>query len=218
MKGESRCTRQHSSAVKHGTPFALSSKLPLRALETEVGEHCVGPLRKDLLGSLDWPWLISFLKSQNFGSVVQVGLNCGTRDSLHPCKYEQVDRIFVQVRGRTRFLLLDPSLALDGLYPYPVHHPYDKHSMVDFEAEEEENKRLWPLFRKGLEGKGSECVLEPGEVLFVPQYHFLHRQDLDQETVSLEMTVSQGRRRRLHRLAALGVYLPHHGNYAARTA
>ncbi|UPR02111.1 JmjC domain-containing protein [Chloropicon primus] len=164
----------------------------------ELTPICGSPLRRDLMGSVDWSWMISYLGAQNFGSIRDVHLHCGTRNSLHHCKYENIDRLLVQVRGRTRVLLLDPSLAFEGLYPYPVHHPYDGYSMVDFEAEEDANKSLWPLFGENVRGK--ECILEPGEVLYVPQYFFLHRQDLDEEVVALDVSVSQGKRTR-HRAA-----------------
>jgi hypothetical protein len=48
-----------------------------------------------------------------------------------------------QVLGRRRVLLLPPEAAFNGLYPYPLPHPYDTYSMVDFEAP---NTFLWPMF------------------------------------------------------------------------
>jgi hypothetical protein len=149
-------------------------------------------VRRDLMNLLDWDWMFSFLRSQDFGSIRDVHLHCGTTNSLHPCRYQETDQLIAQVKGRTRLLLLSPKLAFKGLYPYPLHHPYDKHSMVDFEATEEENATLWPMFNENV--RGLECILEPGQMLYVPQYYFIHSQDLDTEVVALQVAISQGRR------------------------
>ena len=163
--------------------------MPDIVLKRNTDTFCV---RKDLMNLLHWDWMFSTLRAQDFGSIKDVHLHCGTRNSLHPCRYQEVDQLIVQVKGRTRLLLLPPNLAFKGLYPYPVHHPYDKHSMVDFEASDEENDALWPMFREHV--RGLECILEPGQVLYVPQYFFAHSQDLDKEVISLHVEISQGRR------------------------
>jgi hypothetical protein len=54
--------------------------------------------------------------------------------------------------------------AFRGVYPYPVHHPYDRYSMVDLDAV---NAEEWPDFG-GV--RGCVCILEPGDLLFVPQF------------------------------------------------
>ena len=70
----------------------------------------------------------------------------------------------MQVTGRQRVLLLSPQQAFAGLYPYPVHHTYDTYSMVDLEALD---PGLWPKFGQV---RGRTAILQPGDVLFVPQY------------------------------------------------
>ena len=54
--------------------------------------------------------------------------------------------------------------AFQGVYPYPVHHPYDRYSMVDLDAVDAEE---WPEFGSV---RGCVCILEPGDLLFVPQF------------------------------------------------
>ena len=71
-----------------------------------------------------------------------------------------------QVRGRRRVLLIGPEHAFRGLYPFPLHHPYDRYAMVDFEADDTEQ---WPLFA-GVRGR--VAILQPGDVLFVPAYWY----------------------------------------------
>ena len=69
-----------------------------------------------------------------------------------------------QVVGRRRVVMVSPDQAFSGLYPYPVHHPYDHYSMVDFESPD---FGLWPKFGQ----VNALCaILQPGDVLFVPQY------------------------------------------------
>lgn len=50
-----------------------------------------------------------------------------------------------QVSGRQRVFLFSPKNAFEGLYPFPVHHPYDKYSMVDLEKVDSD---MWPMSRK----------------------------------------------------------------------
>ena len=66
--------------------------------------------------------------------------------------------------------------------------------MVDLEQDEAEIEEHWPLFRQN--ARGREVVLREGECLFLPRYQFAQRQDLDPETVSLEMEVAKGMRTR----------------------
>ena len=151
-------------------------------------------LARDLANLLAWDRLASFLTSQSLGSVGSVRLRLGTTNGLHPLRYDLSDRIVVQVRGRSRYLVVGPEFALRGLYPYPTHHPYDRYSMVDLEQDEAEIEEHWPLFRQN--ARGREVVLREGECLFLPRYQFAQRQDLDPETVSLEMEVAKGMRTR----------------------
>lgn len=69
-----------------------------------------------------------------------------------------------QLVGRRRVLLLDPSQSFQGIYPYPLHHPYDTYAMPDFEAPD---TAMWPAFP---DVRGTVAILEPGDLLFVPQY------------------------------------------------
>ena len=68
----------------------------------------------------------------------------------------------LQVRGTRRLLVIGPEHSFKGLYPFPVHHPYDGHSMVDWERPD---MAAWPLCR-GVRGRA--CLLKPGDLLFVP--------------------------------------------------
>lgn len=59
-----------------------------------------------------------------------------------------------QVSGRQRLLLLPPELAFAGLYPFPVAHPYDKCSAVDWEEPETD---AWPAAAQ-VRARARKCV------------------------------------------------------------
>ena len=69
-----------------------------------------------------------------------------------------------QVAGRRRVLLLPPTLAFTGMYPFPVAHPYDRYAMPDLERP---NAAAWPALAGA---RGSVALLRPGDLLFVPAF------------------------------------------------
>ena len=78
--------------------------------------------------------------------------------------YEEITvyNFVMQVTGTRRVLIIDPELSFQGLYSYPLHHPYDTYSMVDWENLDTEQ---WPL---SSQVRGKVCILKPGDVLFIP--------------------------------------------------
>lgn len=73
----------------------------------------------------------------------------------------------LQVTGCQRILLIPPEQAFNGMYPYPVHHPYDTYSMVDLE---DPDLGQWP---HNASVKGLCCILKPGNVLYLPAYWYV---------------------------------------------
>lgn len=90
---------------------------------------------------LDWALLEQLLQLGTWASSGSLQLLAGGADALLPACYETHDRLLCQVSGRQRLLLLPPQCAFKGLYPFPVHHPYDRYSAVDWEDPELEH---WP--------------------------------------------------------------------------
>ena len=88
---------------------------------------------EDVQKGVDWKWLDSLLRAQRFGEITSMRLVAGQRDSLAPARYVLEDSMHLQVRGRRRVLLISPEHSFRGMYPYPVAHPYDGYSMVDFD-------------------------------------------------------------------------------------
>ncbi len=68
----------------------------------------------------------------------------------------------LQVKGERRVVIIDPKHSFEGLYPYPVHHPYDSYSMVDWERPDQQ---MWPMSG---DVRGRVCTLQPGDTLFIP--------------------------------------------------
>lgn len=67
------------------------------------------------------------------------------------------------MRGRSRVVLVAPEESFPGLYPYPVAHPYDTQSCVDWAAPALED---WPAFASV---RGQVAVVSPGDVLLIPR-------------------------------------------------
>ena len=106
-----------------------------------------------------------------------------------------------QLRGRARVLLLPPQSAYDGVYPYPVAHPHDGITMVDFDAVDSQR---WPLAHKL---RGLAAVSAPGDVVFVPRGWWAHIESLPggdgltaapqaRECTQLHVSMTPGRRAR----------------------
>ena len=73
-------------------------------------------------------------------------------------------------------LLVGPGHTYAGMYPYPVAHPYDGYSMVDFDAPD---VGQWPRF---VAVWGQATILGPGDVVFIPRGWWAHIQAMpDQE-------------------------------------
>lgn len=153
------------SGTGTGSPSSSGSRLEASSRpQVDAGSVCGRGLRHDLEGGVDWGWLAGLRRSQRYGPVTRVDLDAGTTGGLLPAQYELEDRLVVQVTGRRRVLLLNPGQAFEGLYPYPIHHTYDRYCMVDLE---EPDLGLWPKF-SGV--RGQTAILGPGDALYVPAY------------------------------------------------
>lgn len=70
----------------------------------------------------------------------------------------------LQISGRCRMLLIGPEFSFPGMYPFPVHHGYDRYSMVSLD---DVDLGAYPAFSRV---RGQKAVLRAGEVLHVPAY------------------------------------------------
>ncbi|CAG7838647.1 unnamed protein product [Allacma fusca] len=86
--------------------------------------------------------------------------------------------------GRKRFFLFPPEY-FPNLYPYPVHHPHDRQSQVDFDFPDLDR---FPKFR---EAKGVEAIISPGEILYIPMYWWHHVINAD-DTIAINFWHKDG--------------------------
>ena len=146
-----------------------------------------------------WEWLHGLRRSQGFGPIIRVDVEAATTGALQPARYDLSDQLIAQLRGRRRVLLFPPTAAFQGLYPFPVAHPYDKYSMVDLENLDHGQ---WPGCGQLT---GVKAVLRPGDCLFVPAYWFVHEQDLEPQSASLRFILHPGTRAPSQEAASLRV-------------
>eukprot|EP00069_Balaena_mysticetus_P013177 bmy_21980T0 len=91
--------------------------------------------------------------------------------NVTPAHYDEQQNFFAQIKGYKRCILFPPD-QFECLYPYPVHHPCDRQSQVDFDNPDYER---FPNFQNVV---GYETVVGPGDVLYIPMYWWHHIESL----------------------------------------
>lgn len=122
------------------------------------GQQCGCQVARDI-DAFRWDWL---KKAMGQREPQMCQLFCGS-EGFSPCHYDPQDNVFLQVTGYKRVLLFHPR-HFGCLYPWPVHHPQDRQSRVNFE---EPDLRSFPRFAE-LNGQGIEAILGPGDLLHIP--------------------------------------------------
>lgn len=72
------------------------------------------------------------------------------------------------IQGERRYLLSHPRNC-PNLYLYPQKHPLERHTKIDWSINPN-NK--WTQFPKFIHATMNECVLQAGDVLYLPTYWF----------------------------------------------
>ncbi|EDO30815.1 predicted protein [Nematostella vectensis] len=127
-------------------------------LNDQVGRNIVA----DFLG-FNWAWLNTMQKEMDWGPLTSNLLLIGLPGNITPVHYDEQQNLFCQVTGCKRVLLFHPD-KFKCLYPFPVHHPCDRQSQVDFDCPD---YIRFPLFK---EICGMEAMVKPGDVLYIPMY------------------------------------------------
>ena len=161
--------------------------------------NCTDDFINDIQTGINWEWFQKLRRSQRFGQLLSIKLIAGARDCLTPARYAMEDSFQLQVSGRRRVLLISPEYSFKGMYPYPVAHPYDGYSMVDFD---DVNYGQTPAFASV---RGISFVLCPGDVLYVPRGWWRHEQGLSKEHITLDVRLAAGNRPRERQSAVLPV-------------
>ena len=101
-----------------------------------------------------------------------VATQAGKAGGASPLHYDMRANLFCQLHGRKRVCLAKPA-AWRALKPHPLTSPYDRRAKV----------RTSNLPATGV--GAAAVVLDPGDVLFIPPFHWHDVQQLDTPTISL---------------------------------
>ncbi|XP_046989276.1 hypoxia-inducible factor 1-alpha inhibitor-like [Schistocerca americana] len=137
-----------------------------QALNSSVGQAIV----HDFL-NFNWDWINSKQKKNGWGPLTSNLLLISMEGNVTPCHYDEQQNFFAQIKGYKRCILFPPE-QFECFYPYPVYHPHDRQSQVDFERPD------YSRFPKLREAHGQEAVLGPGDVLYIPIYWWHHVESL----------------------------------------
>eukprot|EP01091_Cochliopodium_minus_P020207 TRINITY_DN8753_c0_g1_i1.p1 TRINITY_DN8753_c0_g1~~TRINITY_DN8753_c0_g1_i1.p1 ORF type:complete len:441 (+),score=93.21 TRINITY_DN8753_c0_g1_i1:12-1334(+) len=99
---------------------------------------------------------------------LEVNLWIGTPLVTTPLHFDMVHNFYTQIRGKKRWILVDPKHYYD-CYPYTRHHPSARQSQVDLNDPQAEEK--FPNFKNVT---AYEVILESGDVLYIPPFYLHH--------------------------------------------
>ena len=146
-------------------------------LQTALVEGVGSEMTSDFKG-FDWDALLALQRRLGWNDLSSNLLLVGERGNTTPAHYDEQQNIFAQLDGTKRCVLFSPD-DFRCLYPFPLHHPCDRQSQVDLYAPD------LARFPRFAEARPFEAVLEPGELLYIPQYWWHHIENLTDECVSL---------------------------------
>ena len=113
----------------------------------------------------------------------------GAVTSLH---FDHYDNLYMQLRGRKRFVLFAPLQAAH-LYPFPLHHPLDQRSRIDLDAvAAAASPSVSASFPRLREARGFEIDLGPGDLLFIPHHwwHYVETTHADDAVDGLSLSLN----------------------------
>ena len=99
----------------------------------------------------------------------------GNVSQLH---YDMSENLLSQICGRKRVLLFEPKQT-SLLYPFPAHSKIPHMSQLNIDQPDIDK---FPKFQKA---KYMECLLEPGEMLFIPAFWWHQVYSLEQLNISI---------------------------------
>lgn len=126
----------------------------------------------------DWDWVQSLPSKMGWNELSSNLLLVGMAGNVTPAHYDEQQNLLAQLVGRKRVVLFPPK-DWRGLYPFPLHHPHDRQSQVDFFRPDLDR------FPRLSELTPIECILHPGDVVFIPQYWWHHIENLDDGCTSV---------------------------------
>ncbi|XP_033643866.1 hypoxia-inducible factor 1-alpha inhibitor-like [Asterias rubens] len=142
--------------------------------------NTVGPALVQDFVHFNWSWVTAQQRKYNWGPLTSNLLLASMAGNVTPAHYDEQENLFAQVQGHKRVIMFPPS-QFGSLYPFPVNHPCDRQSQVDFENPDYEK---FPKFRNA---KGLQTVVGPGDVIYIPMYwwHYIESSIDGGETISV---------------------------------
>ncbi|MDZ8066255.1 MAG: cupin-like domain-containing protein [Nostoc sp. DedQUE08] len=107
----------------------------------------------------------------------------GSGGNISPLHYDAMDNLFTQVSNHKRFLLFDPQQT-SSLYPFPATSKIPHMSQINIEKPDLDK---FPNFQKA---KYFECIVELGEILFIPAFWWHQVYSLDNSNQELNISVN----------------------------
>jgi [protein]-arginine 3-hydroxylase / protease len=104
--------------------------------------------------------------------MIQINLWVGARGNITPLHFDMANNFLAQIRGRKRLTLFDPGQS-DALYPHGSRASIVNTSDVQPQAPDFARH---PKFK---EATPCECVLAPGEMLYLPPFWWHQVESLD---------------------------------------
>jgi len=131
------------------------------------------------INTFDYSWLLDLVRRVRWGEDVTNLLLVGMSDVVTPAHFDILENLYVQIFGRKRVILFSPDY-FRSLYPYPVGHPHDRQTQVDFDNPD------FDKFPRFSEIRGMEVALEKDEVLYIPNYwwHYIESES-QSKTISM---------------------------------
>ncbi|KAK7502087.1 hypothetical protein BaRGS_00006839 [Batillaria attramentaria] len=131
-------------------------------LQQSLNDTVGPPIVRDFT-TFNWAWISEQQQKNKWGALTSNLLLVGMDGVITPVHYDEQQNFFAQICGFKRFILFDPSM-FGCLYPYPVYHPHDRQSQVDFDNPD------FVRFPRAKELRGRQAILGPGDVLYLPVY------------------------------------------------
>lgn len=107
----------------------------------------------------------------------------GSEGNISPLHYDAMDNLFAQVSGRKRFLLFNPQQT-SLLYPFPADSKIPHMSQINIDKLDFDK---FPNFSKA---KYFDCVIEAGEILFIPVFWWHQVYSLENSNNKLNISVN----------------------------
>ena len=181
-----KAAEAHAANPVGDPPYLTSDILWRNSMDDNGNIQNIGPvLQKELMGGVgrvgsgaNFASLHKLQENHHLPKMKQVHLFVGSARTLYHCHYDLQPNLHVQLVGRKRFILCPPDQC-SKLYPFPVHHNFDRRSQVDLDHPDETR------FPGCTSANGFVVELEPNEMLYIPCCWWHHVQTLTTPCVSM---------------------------------